>query len=258
MTRPILVACATIAILTLHAVPANAGFWAWLEEFSGPGPFTTGANVPLFLTLCFPETSFKRDQVRKSDGTQRSEEFWKSWRWSRISLGRPEKGGDTRWCLYYDRIRFAAPETPDLAPPRPTVLYPEVRVTTHDLGGSVPIADGMFDIGAGIGWLHVSNARTDNTETRFTITPIRLASRPFFFVSKFRNWDNRWEKLLGSFKVYVKETAVLGDSIGAEDFGSDTTLPNNLAAGFTTPRGELVRSYGFVIDLTDFAFSLVR
>ena len=52
MRRMLLVALAAVGSL-LIAVPASAAYWAWLEQFSGPGPLRARKwQTPLLSTVC--------------------------------------------------------------------------------------------------------------------------------------------------------------------------------------------------------------
>jgi hypothetical protein len=197
------------------AQPARAGYWSWLEEFSGPGPFTS-KTPPLFATVC---------------KTDRDERSW--------TLGVPgtREEGTPRVCVFADFQRMSAPGSRG---------FPEVGLTWFDAGAAYPIANGLFEIGAGLGTMRFTNDETGSA-TRVVATPIRFVSRPFHFIRHFDPSNRRLARWSNVFKVYFKETAVLGE-LTAQDFG--VTNPQNPAFGFRT-NGEMVRSYGLVIDLTE-------
>ena len=65
MRRMLLVAVAAVGAL-LIAVPASAAYWAWLEQFSGPGPLR--ARKPPFLsTVCVQDGGFQPSPIARSD-----------------------------------------------------------------------------------------------------------------------------------------------------------------------------------------------
>jgi hypothetical protein len=53
--RPLLTVAICWGLVVLHATPASAGVWDWVEKLSGPGPFKgTGFSVDLF---CVPTSA---------------------------------------------------------------------------------------------------------------------------------------------------------------------------------------------------------
>jgi hypothetical protein len=228
-------------MLTLHAVPASAGFWAWLEEFSGPGPFSgTTATGFTPITVC----TWKDIDSRSMQKLQ-----W--------TPGLPDLRSGTRdakVCLFADITQFKSIDTPD-------ERYNPLNVWKYDFGGSYPLAHGLVELGAGAGVIHFSNERDEDTPvsvTRFTVTPLRVVTRPFLFLSYLAPTNKVLFRATSSFKFYIKETAVYG-KLTACQFGADfTTEPtrhcdSNLESadgGFTTD-GDMVRSYGVLIDLTE-------
>lgn len=230
MKRALSVAVLTTAILLLRVMPAHAGLWSWLEEFSGPGPFT--ASKPgLYLTFCTPPPIGGKAEQGKTPMDL------PTWNWSKKRVlglvpGMPSKGA-TKSCFFYDDAAALSVDADDARG------FPKIDVRTHDIGASVPFAQGMFEIGAGMGWISVSP--NGSTARRPTVTPLRLVSRPLTLIPRIREaissdssayeWD-RWDRLATSFKVYIKETAILGPTLGPEDLGA---LPGTPAADFRTP-----------------------
>src|SRR4051812_17917857 len=53
-----------LLILLVRPAPASAGFWAWLEEWSGPGPFK---GYTVLLTACSQDGFFKASPVAVND-----------------------------------------------------------------------------------------------------------------------------------------------------------------------------------------------
>lgn len=64
MTRP-LVTLALVVVMTLaQPAPAAAGFWAWLEEWSGPGPFR---GFTFLFTACIQDKQVKPSPIALND-----------------------------------------------------------------------------------------------------------------------------------------------------------------------------------------------
>jgi hypothetical protein len=54
MRRILLIAAATACALVIGARPASAGYWSWLEEFSGPGPLKGWTVLSTFCVQSLP------------------------------------------------------------------------------------------------------------------------------------------------------------------------------------------------------------
>jgi hypothetical protein len=64
MTRLRLVASMTVGLLMLGVTPAHAGFWAWLEEFSGPGPLK---GYTVLSTFCVQDGTRRFSPIALED-----------------------------------------------------------------------------------------------------------------------------------------------------------------------------------------------
>lgn len=64
MHRPLLTFAVLIVTLA-HPAPVAAGFWAWLEEWSGPGPFK--GPPTLLLTACVQDRTLKPSPIARDD-----------------------------------------------------------------------------------------------------------------------------------------------------------------------------------------------
>jgi hypothetical protein len=62
--RPLVVTVLSVAFSIGSAAPASAGFWAWLEEWSGPGPFK---GYTFLFTACVQDGSLKPSPVAMND-----------------------------------------------------------------------------------------------------------------------------------------------------------------------------------------------
>lgn len=227
-----LLLCGMVCAFSLSATPASAGYWSWLEEYSGPGPFTAGR--PLFFTTPVCRLARATQQT-----TPQTTDFEALLLTERFSVGRPiQRVAEA--CVYFDYIPLSTP---------PAGGFDEVNITNIDVGVSVPFANNIVEIGAGVGRMNVRNGRTNDVAGKWAVTPFRLVTRPLLVFASGKN--DRWEVLLGSFKVYFKQTALL-EPLTAADFGGIIPVEGQTTSTFTTTtRGEMVRSYGWVFDLTD-------
>jgi hypothetical protein len=196
-----------LVIVMVLAVPRPASarfFWSWLEEFSGPGPFTGRTVV---LTGCFR---------------------------SRFPVASPLVGepGRPLPCVYFDKGWFDV-ERDDRRG------FPEIALGMNDFGGSLRIVDGI-DLGAGIGWISFRPqvaGQTEETHRKATVTPIRVVIRPLLVAVP----SHMRRKMMGILSIYWKETYVDGPITGRHFGVSESQFHSN---------GELVRSFGIILDLT--------
>jgi hypothetical protein len=176
----------------------------------------------------------------KDDPSRDSEPAW--------GLGRTP-GRDLKACLFADFTQFNSIETLD-------TRYPPLEVWKFDVGGSYPLANGLIELGAGTGLIHFSSEKEqDVSVTRFTVTPLRIVTRPFLFVSYFFPNNPTVARISSTFKFYLKETAVYGKLSACQfhaDFATDPArnCVNGGDGGFFTD-GDLVGSYGVLVDLTE-------
>jgi hypothetical protein len=148
----------SVACVMAPAQPAAAGFWDWLEEFSGPGPFT---GYTITGTACFDGDFLAFDTTPSTSSTP---------------IG----------CIYADKSWFQVDADPHQG-------YPEVSLTLFDIGAGLRIAGGL-DLSAGFGYVgFFTNENNDPAPgNRMTITPIRIVARPIVLLGS----RNRWAGVL--------------------------------------------------------------
>jgi hypothetical protein len=181
MKRTLLIACLTILSLVAHPRPASAGWWAWLEEFSGPGPFK-GKYPSVILTFCFD-----KGQIGLSP------------------LSADKKPATMKFCLYADESTFEPKGNANAA-------FPRVDVDLRDFGAAVRL-NNWLDVGAGVGRLGFNNA-TNGLHNKFAGPVLRVVFRPLVLIP---TQSHTARQLEGILNVYFKETMV-GPLNGA-DFG---------------------------------------
>jgi hypothetical protein len=244
-----LVVCGFVCLALIGSPrPAAAdGFWGWLEDLSGPGPFK---GTTLLATFCrqdgrfqptpiaregapfdpatnlfgYPLTKFplpNGEVIDVNETGKRSPEEVKRLLNSAQDAWRDRPLG----CFYFDTGFFSADAD---------TRFPAVNANLYDFGGSVRMIDGL-DIGGGIGWV---NFRTDtSSHSKLTLTPLRIVARPLLIALP-GHLHQRW---MGVISLYWKEILIVGP-ISGSDFGVDP-------AQFQS-KSELVRSLGMIVDVT--------
>jgi hypothetical protein len=184
MRRAVIAVCLTFVALMAYPRAASAdegGFWAWLEELSGPGPFK---GYKTFLaTACKSGDNFKLSPVTTEKGDR--------------STVKPLP------CVYFDMAYLVAEAQRG---------FPRTRVHMHDAGFAVRLIDGL-DVGAGIGNIAFFPETSPATESHSQIAfvPIRLVARPILLLNsgKHQTW-------MGALSVYWKDSYVPGPFKGPE------------------------------------------
>jgi len=207
MMRRILIVGVALCSLLATPRPASAGFWAWLQELSGPGPFKAKKS-PILAANCLPVNLSK---IRLA---------------SDLGSTLKQSAPDIRHCIYIDTGFFHA----DADTAR---NFPAIDVKTFDIGGSIRIAKGA-DIGSGFTWLSFKNSDTDAGKSQWTITPIRLVTRPLALAF---SDPPAWTMI---FNIYWKETYL--KPIDGSGFGADPAVFRS--------RGELLQSFGVLLDFS--------
>lgn len=186
MRRTLPVLCLILLALFVRPAPAYASFWAWLEEFSGPGPFK---GYAFLLTGCVQDGGLRPSPLVKNGTSPASASG--AWR----PLG----------CVYFDRGAFDTAADSLRG-------FPAIDVAHYDVGAAFRLFDGL-DVGAGVGRIRFKANGT--TRGKATITPLRLVLRPLLLVTPEQH-QQRW---MSVFSVYWKETFVVGPLTGT-DFGA--------------------------------------
>jgi len=209
MTRSVILAALVMTI----AFPASAGawdFWTWLSDFSGPGPFS-GTFFALTGTVCRQGDRWKPSPIAKDS----------------------EAHEEVIVCIYFDRESFHDDADPSRG-------YPDLRIRANDIGASLRVRD-WLDVGAGMGWLSITDTTSDTTRSRFVMSPVRVVVRPLllFLPEKGRH------RSFGILSFYWKDIYVPG-VIRGRDFGQKP--PSDLNE-FRASH-DVVHAYGLTLDLT--------
>jgi hypothetical protein len=67
MKRPLGMTLLVLLVSLVRPAPASAGFWAWLEEWSGPGPFRAEPGQTWLFTYCVQDKSWKPSPISNRD-----------------------------------------------------------------------------------------------------------------------------------------------------------------------------------------------
>ena len=218
---PRLISIVLLALALLVASPqrADAHWWEFLEELSGPGP-SKGGEFTLLATMCFESDL----SITPRDSTART----------RTGMKLP--------CWFVDQSLFKNDDD-DNFPAR-------VTISSWNFGPTWKfLRYGQVEVGAGIGWMTFEGPDGDANK-HFTITPFRLAvapialfappsSMPGWMGPVLRNWSS-------SIKVYARGTLIPGD-IDATNFG--VPLGTGPGQSTFTASNDFVMSAGIVLDL---------
>jgi len=214
-----------LGIITLWPSAAYAGFWAWLEELSGPGPFY--GYVLSSPILCVRDGQLV--PCWKSVPPKISEEEARKYRPKRLvylSVGRLGSG---------DNLRFKdLPDTPE--------NRSEVNVLQVS-GLYMFRLHPALDAGFGAGTLRFSGENDDDFKPvwRFALIPVSVSVRPLSLVPQ---WKDRWFAYLvrGEF-----ETSFVTSGFTAKQFGNSTS---SFSSG-----AEFLTRAAVVIDLGSIVWS---
>jgi len=182
MARVIRVVCLTMALLAGGWRAAEAGLIDWMEELSGPGPFTGFGGVT--ATIC---------DFRKLPGA--------------LPLGQKKP------CFFVDYRHLRTREEDDSSE------FGKVRANVFDFGVSWQLYR-FIELGAGAGFVLFNAKTNDERTTKMTLTAARLAIKPVLMIVPSDCWEahQTWAKWASSVKLYVKEGIIL-HNVNAFDFG---------------------------------------
>ena len=171
-----------LVVVIMSAQPTEAGIIDWLEELSGPGPFSNPFGFGPTATICPTRDSLN---------------------------GRTYSPNNWFPCYYAEYHRFRTVEDDN--------FFPRVSANFVDFGFTIEVRP-QIEIGAGLGWIDFDSG--DQSTTRFSITLVRVAVQPLHFVNGLSGTDLR-SRIAGALKVYVRETLIPGTLTGA-DFGASS------------------------------------
>ena len=186
-----------LGVITLWPNSAYAGFWAWLEELSGPGPFD--GFVLSGPVLCERDGKLVKCWPKIPEGTTEAEAAanYRPKRMVVLSVGFLDSG---------DRVRFKDEEPPDRR---------EVNVVQVS-GLYMFRLHRALDAGMGAGFMRFYGEGFDSL-TRFTLVPASLSFRPLAVGGKLKNlWPSSFVRL-------ELETSFVTEGFTAAQFGSSTS-----------------------------------
>jgi len=211
MSRRWSVVTGVLIALLLAPQPARAwDWWDWAQEFSGPGPFTTGSTLNTMLSCL--------QTVHRSNTDDR--------------VVNPV------WCTYFDHRSFDNTQQPDEP-------WGKVELDMYEMGVSKLFQNGAVDLGFGAGIMDIKEGthKWILTVPRVVISPAILFSKPGA-LHDLEGRDNRaknaGKRLLKVVKFYAKLNVIVGE-LTTEDFGGDPSIK------FQTS-GERIASAGFILD----------
>jgi len=212
-----------VALFVLILTPgrAEALWWDWIKELSGPGPSQSEGNG--LATLCISEWPHLGDPLHPPP---------------------PDAKIKKVPCIFIDGRTYVNGED-DNFPNR-------VRIRAWDFGITWKLLHERIEIGSGLGFMQFDSADriTNNglrvTTRKFTLTTPRIVAVPvrlFFPMIPDKGWPGRLSRLL---KFHARMNIIPG-TIDATDFG----VPVGTAQGQSTFRAvnDAVWSSGFIVDI---------
>ena len=217
MARVTRLVCLAAALLVGGWQPAEAGLIDWMEELSGPGPFT--GNGGLVGTICF-------GGPLKSESESRA---------ARIVGSAPED--KQKPCAYFD-FRHLETENDDNF----HQFGRTVGATAYDFGATWLLYR-PIEVGAGVGFIRF--AANDVSATRMTLTGPRVVIKPLLMLTPTRHWGGTWARVASVVKLHARQTIILGN-LQASDFGVAPGL-----SAFDVDNDQ-VTSFGVMFDVTEY------
>jgi hypothetical protein len=217
MKRAIALIWLTVSAMVVSVRPAQADFWDWLQEFSGPGPFGTGQTLNTMVPC--PE----------------------KFRDSRQSLAFDPDNPLT--CFFFDHRSFDNTHQPDnfgiKNPGDPGVG--KVSLHFYEVGFSRRMHPAV-ELGFGGGFMSIASRGETKykpviTLSRVVVTPAMLFRSPSYWNTN----PSRLKHVLKIVKFYGRLNIIAGE-LDAADFGlspSESDFKTNM---------ERVASAGFIFD----------
>lgn len=206
MLRTLRVTSLVLITMLVWSQPANADWWDFFAELSGPGPFHGRGHWPenvMATIYCHG--------VSSGSG------------WVRL-LDKAEARGP---CFFADLRNFEAPNDDK---------FFRTRATVTEIGPTYRLAP-PIEVGIGVGVIHFNS--TSRTADRFTLSFPRVVLKPILLVP---SWQESRKGNWGFFQIYFRETRILGELNGKDDFRAASTRPFQA-------RNDMVASTGFLIDV---------
>jgi hypothetical protein len=182
LKRTLCIAALTIVALIASPRPASAGFWAWLEEFSGPGKFH---GSPFLANFCRVANEWMLSPIASDKkGVEPANRVWQG------KLLSP--------CVYATYGEFSAD-------PSPTKGFPHVSIALHEGGLALRLFDAL-DAGAGMGFATI---RAEGVNHYTFTANVRLVGRPLFLL------PIRHHRWMNAINLYVESEFFKGPLTGA-------------------------------------------
>ena len=219
--RSILFMMLTLLVLVPSRSARASGFWDWMQEFSGPGPFVgKGHHPPILVNLCPAEYRAVGSRANSPS------------------------------CLYFDLRRLESEENDNFPVPVSLTLV-DVGFTTKAHVG--PLRDSV-EVGIGVGLLHATSGTRGTlggkTMNKFTFTVPRVTVKPLIAIVEIADRSDRnngtARKLLSIPKAFLGAGVVAG-TMSSEQLGvPDSVRPYSnswevvLSRGIFFDFGELI------------------
>ena len=194
MRRSILLVILPLLLLVPSRSARASGFWDWMQEWSGPGPFSGKGHPPILVNLCPAEYRAVRSAP------------------------------DSPSCLFFDVRRLDADANDNFPVPVSVTLF-DVGVTTK---AHVWRLQDSVEVGYGVGLMHATSGTRGTlggkTMNKFTFTVPRVMVKPLIAIVEVadrhnqNNQNSTARKLLSIPKAFLSANVVAG-TMNAEQLG---------------------------------------
>jgi hypothetical protein len=235
--------CVGLAFLAVVAMPAPAragiGWWDYLEEMSGPGPFDRRGPLGIFTVdtgvACRIDAPAANDQAVRGSR-------WVFANSADCALD-PTRSGPRRVTNFFS-VRLGASSTEDNRPlfsDRPNELQGKVTAWTVEAKFTRRL-DASIELAAGGGVIFFTGDTIDHRIARPTVTPLSVVFTPIGLFH--RTNPQKYDGLIG---LRFEEIGVLG-GLQATDFNRRST------SSFQSDNIDLIRRFSITIDISPLVF----
>ncbi|MEP7309443.1 MAG: hypothetical protein ABJA98_28390 [Acidobacteriota bacterium] len=241
------IVCAGLALMGALALPAPArasiGWWDYLEEMSGPGPFSKRGPLGIFTidtgVACRIDTPASSDQAGRGS------------RWVFINSADcaldPTRRGPRKVTDFFS-VRLGATSTEGDRPlfsDRSRELQGKVTAWTVEAKFTRRL-DAAIELAAGGGIIFFTGDTIDHQIARPTVTPLSIVFTPIGLLH--RHSPEKFDGLVG---LRFEQIAVLG-GLTAKDFNRTST------SSFQSDNIDLIRRFSITLDVSPFVFPRSR
>ena len=216
MLRRLLVPVMLVFVMALCSQPAEADWWDYFSELSGPGSFDSRGNVT-FSVYCQQSGRFgsTTDASLTADERQNNIERWDAFsnfglapgffNLAPIADNQNDANNILRYpvCLFADIRLFGSDDDiePDGSPRRAGNRFGPVHADFYEVGPTVRVLP-AFEVGLGVGLVHFNSGGV--TSNRITLSFPRVVFKPLLLLPS--KWIGKLHREdLGFFQMYFRQ-----------------------------------------------------